>query len=105
MAAIHWQSYRQQEKQDLSDNVDVQDGTTETKAAETPIVRNHNGRLIREGEPEETPLEALASICTVIVIALFAPKVLHIHLFRWWRCLAVIRGVRNGRCWWPLLLS
>jgi signal peptidase I len=56
----------------LSDNVDVQDGPTQTEAAETPIVRNHNGRLVREGEPEETPLEALASICTVIVIALFA---------------------------------
>lgn len=34
--------------------------------------RDANGRLIREGEPEETPLEALASICNVIVIALFA---------------------------------
>lgn len=35
-------------------------------------VRDANGRLIREGDPEETPLEALASICTVIVMALFA---------------------------------
>ncbi|HEY5328772.1 MAG TPA: signal peptidase I [Acidobacteriaceae bacterium] len=36
------------------------------------MVRNANGRVVREGEPEETPLEALASICTVIVVALFA---------------------------------
>jgi len=56
----------------LSDNVNAQDGTTETETAGTPGIRNPNGRMIREGEPEETPLEALASICTVIVIALFA---------------------------------
>jgi signal peptidase I len=56
----------------LSDSPDVQTGTTETTTAETPRVRDANGRLIREGEPQETPLEALASICTVIVVALFA---------------------------------
>lgn len=56
----------------MSDNVDAQDGTIETEAAGPSIVRNQNGRVIREGEPEETPLEALASICTVIVVALFA---------------------------------
>jgi signal peptidase I len=38
----------------------------------SPAVRDATGRIIREGEPQETPLEALASICTVIVIALFA---------------------------------
>ena len=41
-------------------------------AATVPPSPNLHGRIIREGEPEETPLEALASICTVIVIALFA---------------------------------
>jgi len=50
----------------------VQDATTETAAAETASVPNIHGRVVKEGEPEETPLEALASICTVIVIALFA---------------------------------
>lgn len=35
-------------------------------------VRDVNGRVIRDGDPQETPLEALASICTVVVIALFA---------------------------------
>jgi signal peptidase I len=44
----------------------------ETTPKPTELVRDANGRLIREGEPEETPLEALASICNVIVIALFA---------------------------------
>ncbi len=34
--------------------------------------RDVTGRVIRAGEPQETPLEALASICTVIVMALFA---------------------------------
>ncbi len=38
---------------------------------EAPERRSLNGRVLRDGEPEETPLEALASICTVIVIALF----------------------------------
>jgi len=56
----------------LSDNVDVQDGTTQTEVAETPSTPNLHGRVVKAGEPEETPLEALASICTVIVIALFA---------------------------------
>jgi signal peptidase I len=56
----------------LSDNVDAQDGTTEIETAGTPGIRNPNGRQVREGESEETPLEALASICTVIVVALFA---------------------------------
>ena len=56
----------------MSDNVDVQDGTPQTEIAETPSTPNLHGRVVREGEPEETPLEALASICTVIVIALFA---------------------------------
>jgi signal peptidase I len=38
----------------------------------TPLeVRDANGRLINEGGPRETPLEALASMCSVIVIALF----------------------------------
>ena len=56
----------------MSDNVDVQDGTTQTEVAETPSTPNLHGRVVKAGEPEETPLEALASICTVIVIALFA---------------------------------
>lgn len=50
-----------------------EDLTADEKNPETTApVRDANGRLIREGEPEETPLEALASICNVIVIALFA---------------------------------
>jgi signal peptidase I len=53
----------------LNNSEDAQIAATET-AVETPV-RDANGRLIREGEAEETPLEALASICTVIVIALF----------------------------------
>lgn len=44
----------------------------ETTPETTAPVRDANGRLIREGEPAETPLEALASMCNVIVIALFA---------------------------------
>jgi signal peptidase I len=56
----------------LNNNADQQDGTTETDAAATSSIPNKYGRVIREGGPEETPLEALASICTVIVIALFA---------------------------------
>lgn len=41
--------------------------------SETAVpVRNAQGRLVGTGEPEETPFEALASICTVIVVALFA---------------------------------
>jgi signal peptidase I len=55
---------------DLNNSVDAQIATTETAEVEVPV-RDANGRLIREGQPEETPLEALASICTVIVIALF----------------------------------
>jgi signal peptidase I len=51
----------------LSESIDEQQGTTEP-----PRVRNPQGRLRREGEPEETPLEALASLLTVVVIALFA---------------------------------
>ena len=34
-------------------------------------MRDVNGRILRDGDPQETPLEALASICTVIVMALF----------------------------------
>ena len=56
---------------DLNNSADEQGGTTEVPAEPTKV-RDANGRLIKEGEPEETPLEALASICTVIVIALFA---------------------------------
>jgi signal peptidase I len=57
---------------DLDKSVDEQVVTTEATVAEPTRLRDANGRLIKEGEPEETPLEALASICTVIVIALFA---------------------------------
>ncbi|MDQ2926235.1 MAG: signal peptidase I [Acidobacteriota bacterium] len=39
---------------------------------DTPVLRDPHGRSRKKGDPEETPLEALASICTVIVIALFA---------------------------------
>jgi len=56
---------------DLNNSADEQAGTTQVTAEPTKV-RDANGRLIKEGEPEETPLEALASICTVIVIALFA---------------------------------
>jgi len=56
----------------LNNNADQQNGTTETDTAETSSIPNKYGRVIREGGPEETPLEALASICTVIVVALFA---------------------------------
>src|ERR1700749_94344 len=56
---------------DLNNSTDEQVGTTEVTAEPTKV-RDANGRLIKDGEPEETPLEALASICTVIVIALFA---------------------------------
>src|ERR1700733_15361136 len=56
---------------DLNNSADEQGGTREVPAEPTKV-RDANGRLIKEGEPEETPLEALASICTVIVIALFA---------------------------------
>jgi signal peptidase I len=56
---------------DLNNSVDEQVGTTEV-APEPTKMRDAHGRLIKDGEPEETPLEALASICTVIVIALFA---------------------------------
>ena len=35
-------------------------------------MRDANGRVLKDGDPQETPLEALASICTVIVVALFA---------------------------------
>jgi signal peptidase I len=47
---------------------------SEEIAAETPTpaMMDRTGRLLKEGEPQETPLEALASICTVIVLALFA---------------------------------
>lgn len=44
---------------------------TPVTPADTPAPRTFNGRMRKEGDPEETPLEALASICTVIVIALF----------------------------------
>jgi signal peptidase I len=52
------------------------DNTADGQIAATPAprveeVRDANGRVIRDGEPQETPLEALASICSVIVIALF----------------------------------
>ncbi len=36
-----------------------------------PRLYGAHGRRLREGDPQETPLEALASICTVIVMALF----------------------------------
>ncbi len=40
---------------DLSDNVDVQDGTTQIEIVETPSTPNLHGRVVREGEPV-TPL-------------------------------------------------
>jgi signal peptidase I len=55
---------------DLDNSVDEQE--KKEAVADAPPPRDANGRLIKQGEPEETPLEALASICTVIVIALFA---------------------------------
>jgi signal peptidase I len=54
----------------LNNTPDAQPAPTQPAEAATHV-RDANGRLIREGELEETPLEALASICTVIVIALF----------------------------------
>ncbi len=53
---------------DLSESTDKQ-----AKAGgETPLIRTPQGRLLKEGEPVETPLEALASLLVVVVIALFA---------------------------------
>jgi signal peptidase I len=57
---------------DLNNSDDEQFAEEKQAAVDVPAVRDANGRLIQQGEPEETPLEALASICTVIVIALFA---------------------------------
>jgi signal peptidase I len=37
----------------------------------TPLTYDMHGHLLREGEPPETPLEALSSLCTVVVLALF----------------------------------
>ena len=53
---------------DLSKDADKQGETAE----EVVLVRTPQGRLVKEGEPLETPLEALASLLVVIVIAMFA---------------------------------
>jgi signal peptidase I len=42
-----------------------------TRGDVEPTAGDADGRVIREGKVEETPLEALASLCTVIVIAMF----------------------------------
>jgi signal peptidase I len=52
----------------LSEVADKQGGAAE----EAVLVRTPQGRLLKEGEPVETPLEALASLLVVVVIALFA---------------------------------
>ena len=52
----------------MSEGADRRGGAAE----ETLRVRTPQGRLVREGEPVETPLEALASLLVVVVIALFA---------------------------------
>jgi signal peptidase I len=57
---------------DLETSAEERVESTELPVGVTPVVHDRHGRLIKEGEPEETPLEALASICSVIVIALFA---------------------------------
>jgi signal peptidase I len=53
-------------------NKSVDEQIAAADAADVPVVRDVNGRVLRDGQPEETPLEALASICVVIVVALFA---------------------------------
>jgi len=53
-------------------NKSVDEQIAAANAADVPVVRDANGRVVRDGQPEETPLEALASICVVIVVALFA---------------------------------
>lgn len=55
----------------MNNSADNQIAPTST-ASGSPAVRGPNGRPRKPGDPEETPLEALASIATVIVIALFA---------------------------------
>jgi signal peptidase I len=57
----------------LNNSADGQVATAHIATPATTVydVRDSNGRLLKDGEPQETPLEALSSICTVIVIALF----------------------------------
>ena len=74
-AAIHWQGCGGAGARHLDLRTDVDDVTTsadvETKTEVSTGYDPVTGRVQREGEPVETPLEALASICMVIVLALF----------------------------------
>jgi signal peptidase I len=53
-------------------NKSVDEQIAAANAADVPVVRDANGRVLKAGQPEETPLEAVASMCVVIVVALFA---------------------------------